>query len=219
VSDSNTESIDRKSPHDRILLGRIYCASLMSENPSTESLARSLCSTSKEIERGVSELIERGLLENSSGRLVLTKIGRKSITVVMTGGAFDIIHPGHIETLEQAKALGDVLVVSVARDATFERNKKRKPEHNEALRQLLVSSLKAVDVAVLGSESDIFQTVEILEPDIIALGYDQAHDEEVISREIKQRGLTVKVVRLKSSNPDIKTTAIISRNSGSLSGL
>lgn len=141
------------------------------------------------------------------------------ITVVMTGGAFDIIHPGHVETLQQAKALGDVLVVSVARDLTFERNKKRKPEHDEGLRKLLVSSLKAVDLALLGSQSDIFQTVEIIKPDIIALGYDQAHDEEMISRESEKRGLSVRVVRLKSTNPDIKTTAIINRNSGVLSGL
>src|SRR5579875_186888 len=65
----------------------------------------------------------------------LTQKGRSEITVVMTGGAFDIIHPGHVETLEKAKELGDVLIVSVARNVTVERNKHKKPMHDEALRQ------------------------------------------------------------------------------------
>ena len=60
----------------------------------------------------------------------------------MTGGAFDIIHPGHVETLEQAKSFGDALVVSVARDSTFQKNKKRKPQHSEILRKELCLSLE-----------------------------------------------------------------------------
>ncbi len=164
-------------------------------------------------------LKDRGLITLADNRPLLTANGRKKILVVMTGGAFDIIHPGHIETLEQAKSLGDVLMVSVARDSTFERNKKRKPQHNETLRRKLVSSLRCVDDAVLGSETDIFETVDLLKPDIIALGYDQSHDEEKILEEVKRRGLSVKVVRLKSSNPDIKTTAIISQSRDALTGL
>ena len=108
------------------------------------------------------------------GQPHLNPSGRKLITIVMTGGAFDIIHPGHIETLEQARALGDALIVSVARDSTFEKNKKRKPQHSEVLRKNLVAAIRTVDCSVLGSETDIFETVELLKPDIIALGYDQA---------------------------------------------
>jgi cytidyltransferase-like protein len=169
--------------------------------------------------RELEELQSRGLLMLTNGRPELTEEGRRRIVVVMAGGSFDIIHPGHIETLEQARSLGDVLVVSVARDATFERNKKRKPNHVETLRRDLVASLRMVDCAVLGSESDIFETVELLKPDIIALGYDQFHDEGKIMEEAKRRGLIIKVVRLKSSNPDIKTTAIINRESGKLTSL
>jgi len=120
--------------------------------------------------------------------------------------------------LEQAKSLGDVLVVSVARDSTFQRNKKRPPQHPETLRQYLVSSLRCVNCAVLGSESDIFETVLLLKPDIIALGYDQLHDEAMILEEVKKRGLDVRVVRLKSSNPEIKTTSIIGGKNDNLNG-
>ena len=150
-----------------------------------------------------------GLAENSGTDSVrLTTEGRKEIRVVMAGGSFDIIHPGHIETLEKAKALGDVLVVSVARDSTYLRNKKKKPLHNEDLRRKLVGSIKFVDAAILGSEEDIFKTVEIVRPDIVALGYDQSHDEIGFRRELSKRGLNVEVVRLDSSIPDIKTSRI-----------
>ena len=149
-----------------------------------------------------------GLIENKIGRLSLTAKGRGLITVVMTGGSFDIIHPGHVETLEKAKSLGDVLVVSVARNSTFIKNKKRNPLHDERLRKKLVSSLRSVDVAVLGSEVDIFETAILLKPDIVALGYDQSHNEAGIQEELKKRGLQTQVVRLDSSVPEIKSSRI-----------
>ena len=104
------------------------------------------------------------------GVLRLTERGRKEIVVVMAGGSFDIIHPGHVETLEKAKALGDVLVVSVARNSTYLRNKKEIPLHDEKLRRKMVESIKFVDAAILGSEVDLFETVELVRPDIIASG-------------------------------------------------
>jgi cytidyltransferase-like protein len=202
----------------RNLLAKIY-ASQFSSDDGIDDIARILFVDPEHLKSELEVLKDRGLITLADNRPLLTANGRKKILVVMTGGAFDIIHPGHIETLEQAKSLGDVLMVSVARDSTFERNKKRKPQHNETLRRKLVSSLRCVDDAVLGSETDIFETVDLLKPDIIALGYDQSHDEEKILEEVKRRGLSVKVVRLKSSNPDIKTTAIISQSRDALTGL
>jgi cytidyltransferase-like protein len=140
----------------------------------------------------------------------LTEKGRKEITVIMAGGSFDIIHPGHIETLKQAKALGDVLVVSVARNDTFEKNKKKQPVHDEKLRLELVASIKYVDAAVLGSHKDIFETVQFLAPDVIALGYDQMHDEKAMVEGAEKKGISVKVIRLRSDNPEIKTSKIVS---------
>jgi FAD synthetase len=200
----------------KILLSKVYLSQFVSDSDFWSRTASDLLSTPKQLENELKILEGRGLVEFNGERMSLTKVGRSLITVVMCGGAFDIIHPGHVETLEQARSLGDVLVVSVARDSTFERNKKRKPEHGEALRKTLVSAVRAVDLAVLGSETDIFETVELLKPDVIALGYDQFHDEVKISDEAKRRGVSVRVVRLKSSNPDIKTTAIIGRKSGDL---
>jgi len=62
---------------------------------------------------------------------------KKSSTkkTVLAGGVFDIIHPGHIHTLNAAKALGDVLVVAIATDKTAQKMKKRQPLHNQELRR------------------------------------------------------------------------------------
>lgn len=203
----------------KFLLSKVYASQFASDGSSPEFVAKGRAIDLDELGKKLEELRSKGLVSFAEGRPQLTENGRKSIVVVMTGGAFDIIHPGHVETLEQAKALGDVLVVSVARDKTFERNKRRPPQHGELLRRHLVSSLRAVDCAVLGSETDIFDTVLLLKPDIIALGYDQLHEEAKILEEVKRRGLMVKVVRLRSSNPDIKTTAIISQDPEKLARL
>ena len=56
---------------------------------------------------------------------------RGSLRVVLAGGVFDIIHPGHIHTLKAAKALGDILVVAIATDKTAQKMKKRIPLHNQ----------------------------------------------------------------------------------------
>ncbi len=115
---------------------------------------------------------------------------------VMASGVFDILHPGHVLFLQEAKKLGDELVVVVARDSTATRFK-HKPIMPENVRRFLVEALKPVDRAILGHEDDMYKTVEEIKPDIIVLGYDQKFDEREIEEECRKRGLDVKVVRLK----------------------
>lgn len=135
---------------------------------------------------------------------------KKSSTkkIVLAGGVFDIIHPGHIHTLNAAKALGDVLVVAIATDKTAKKMKKRQPLHSQELRHELVSSLSMVDVAVIGNEDDIFETVKLVKPDVIALGYDQVHQEKFISDGCKRINLDVKIVRLQSPAPKLSSSDI-----------
>ena len=135
---------------------------------------------------------------------------KKSSTkkIVLAGGVFDIIHPGHIHTLNAAKALGGVLVVAIATDKTAEKMKKRSPLHNQELRRELVSCLSMVDKAIVGHEDDIFQTVKEVNPDIIVLGYDQVHQEKFISDGCKRINLNVEIVRLESPVPHLSSSEI-----------
>jgi len=128
--------------------------------------------------------------------------GNKGKKIVLAGGVFDIIHPGHIHTLNAAKALGDVLVVAIATDKTAKKMKKRQPLHSQELRHELVSS------AVIGNEDDIFETVKLVKPDVIALGYDQVHQEKFISDGCKRINLDVKIVRLQSPAPKLSSSDI-----------
>ena len=146
---------------------------------------------------------------------------KKSSTkkIVLAGGVFDIIHPGHIHTLNAAKALGDVLVVAVATDKTTKKMKKRPPLHSQELRCELVSSLSMVDKAVVGHEDDIFETVKEINPDIIVLGYDQIHQEKFIDDGCKRINLNIEIVRLQSPVPDLSSSEIQKEYGSDIHGL
>ncbi|MGI0079755.1 MAG: adenylyltransferase/cytidyltransferase family protein [Nitrososphaerales archaeon] len=209
--------MNESSKTDKKILVELYLASLGGAARNPFNLSDRLGIDKDDMKDRLNSLRSRGLVNFSKKYgYFLTHKGREGITVVMAGGAFDIIHPGHLETLEKSKALGDVLVVSVARDVTFKKNKHKTPLHNEELRRKLVLAMKPVDDAVLGSKTDIFQTVQLLKPNIIALGYDQAHSDAEITEEARKRGIQVKVVRLDSSMPSIKTAKIIEKGKGSL---
>lgn len=114
----------------------------------------------------------RKALERREGRYFLKQGERRKFTVALTGGAFDILHIGHIFTLERAKELADVLVVVVARDETVRMRKKREPIHAENYRRRMVEALKPVDLAIVGGSSPL-ETVARVSPDIVVYGYDQ----------------------------------------------
>jgi cytidyltransferase-like protein len=128
--------------------------------------------------------------------------------IVLAGGVFDIIHPGHINTLNAARKLGNFLVVVIATDKTAIKMKKREPLHSAELRQELVSSLTMVDLCIIGDEDDIFKTVDLVKPQIIALGYDQTHQEKFITEGCKKINLDVTVARLESPRPETSSSKI-----------
>ena len=113
----------------------------------------------------------------------------------MATGTFDLLHMGHIYYLEEAKKLGDILVVVVATDSTV-RKLKHEPITPEEIRINLIKQLKMVDEAYLGHEDDMYTIVQEIKPDIIALGFDQIHDEATLQKELKKRKINAKVVRL-----------------------
>ena len=128
--------------------------------------------------------------------------------IVLAGGVFDIIHPGHIHTLNAAKALGDVLVVVIATDKTARKMKKRPPLHSQESRRELVSCLTMVDMAIIGHEENIFETVKEVKPNIIVLGYDQVHQDKFIADGCKRINLDVEIVRLQSPVPELSSSDI-----------
>lgn len=119
---------------------------------------------------------------------------------VLTSGAFDLIHYGHIRLLEEAKRLGGTgarLVVIVARDETIRRRKGRPPVIPEDQRRAVIEALKVVDEALLGYQDlDMATVIERVKPDIIAVGYDQDGIEAMAKKAIEEQGLNVEVKRI-----------------------
>jgi glycerol-3-phosphate cytidylyltransferase/FAD synthetase len=191
--------------NEKVILSAMYVCQINGKTVLEIIKKKSLLSDDA-INSKIDELIKNQLVNED--RTTLTEIGRDSLHVVLSGGVFDIIHPGHISTLNAAKALGDVLVVVVATDNTSEKMKKRKPLHSQEQRQELVNSLSMVDLCLVGQEADIFKTVNRVRPQIIALGYDQVHQEKFITDGCKRINLDAKVARLQSPTPEISSSKI-----------
>jgi len=115
---------------------------------------------------------ERMLLEERGGKYYLKASERAKFSVALTGGVFDVLHIGHVLTLQKARELGDALVVVVATNETVEKRKGKKPLHDAEYRRAMVAELKPVDLAVVG-EADWMATFARVEPDVVAFGYDQ----------------------------------------------
>jgi cytidyltransferase-like protein len=190
---------------DKEIITAFFVAALSGDTV-IEIIRKKLALSTEYIQERIEYLVKNGFIENN--KKTLTDLGRNSIRVVLAGGVFDIIHPGHIHTLRAAKALGNVLVVVIATDKTAQKMKNRIPLHNMELRKDLVRSLSMVDYAVVGYEGDIFKSVEIIKPNIIALGYDQVHQEKFIVDGCKKIGISVSIARLQSPIPDIKSSKI-----------
>ena len=133
---------------------------------------------------------------------------------VMAVGVFDLLHAGHLHYLEQAKSLGAHLTVVVAHDDTV-RIRKHEPVTNHDLRRRMVEGLKPVDEAIVGNSPDvsIFEILPIVNPDVIALGYDQEHAEDSIKQKLDQLGYqNIKVTRVEGLTDDLDgTRKIIAR--------
>jgi len=133
---------------------------------------------------------------------------------VMAVGVFDLLHAGHLHYLEQAKSLGDYLTVVVAHDDTV-RMRKHEPVTNHELRKRMVEGLKPVDEAIIGNspEVSIFEILPVVNPDIIALGYDQEHAEDSIRLRLQELGYDkITVTRVEGLSDDLDgTRKIIAR--------
>ena len=127
---------------------------------------------------------------------------------VMAVGVFDLLHAGHLHYLEQAKSLGDHLTVIVAHDDTV-RMRKHEPVTSQDLRQRMVAGLKPVDHAMVGNPPTVpmYDILPVVEPDIIALGYDQEHAETAIRSGLDERGFSnIKLVRVEGLTEDLDGT-------------
>ncbi len=115
------------------------------------------------------------------------------MTRVVAQGTFDLLHPGHVHYLRDAAEMGEALHVIIARSENV--THKEPPVIPDEQRREMVAALEPVDEAHLGHPEDIFVPIERIDPDVIALGYDQHHDEDRLQEALSERGIDCEIRR------------------------
>jgi len=117
---------------------------------------------------------------------------------VLVFGTFDLLHPGHVDFLRQARSLGQRLIVVIARDENVKLIKNKWPQWPEQARLRKVKELDFVDEVRLGNKHLTYDLVTEINPDVIGVGYDQAVDMDRLKQVFKGE-----VVRLKAFKEDV----------------
>ena len=136
------------------------------------------------------------VLRNSSLDIFFSKIRSENKKIVFTNGCFDIIHPGHIHVLSQAKLLGDILVVGLNSDKSVKNLKgKERPLVNESDRAKILLSIKYVDYVTIFDESTPKDIIKKIKPDTLVKGGDYIVDDIVGSKFVIVSGGRVEIVK------------------------
>jgi len=121
----------------------------------------------------------------------------RGLRVVFTNGCFDLLHVGHISLLEQARRMGDRLIVAVNSDRSVRALKgRRRPMVREQERAQVLAALSAVDAVVIFDDATPLQLIEALRPDVLVKGGDYAEHEVVGAAEVKGWGGRLELVPL-----------------------
>ena len=141
--------------------------------------------------------------------LYVAERNRNGQRVVFTNGCFDLLHPGHIRVLEQARALGDALIVAINSDASVRRIKGNgRPVIPEKERAEVLAALEAVDYVAIFDEPTPQNLIARVLPDVLVKGSDWGPDEVVGRAEVEAAGGRVVSIPLE---PGYSTTSLIER--------
>lgn len=131
---------------------------------------------------------------------------------VMAFGTFDLFHAGHENYLKQAKALGDFLIVVIARDKTVKSTKSHEPSFSENERLKTVKQSGIADKVILGFHGDKHKVLEKYQPDIIALGYDQFIFTQRLEKTLIDLKINAKIVRMDPYEPQVYKSSLLKKS-------
>jgi len=153
--------------------------------------------------------VQKALLTAEQAAAFADCIRARGGTVVFTNGVFDLLHPGHVRYLREARALGDALIVAVNSDTSVRSNKgPDRPVNSEHDRAEVLLALDPVDAAVVFDEETPHAIVGAIKPDILVKGADWEPGNIVGRDVVEARG--GRVVRIELA-PGFSTTALIDK--------
>ena len=137
------------------------------------------------------------------------KIKEKNQNIIFTNGCFDIIHSGHIEYLNEAKSLGDILIVGLNSDYSVRILKgEKRPVNKELDRAAVLDNIKSVDYVIIFGEETPYELIKKVIPDILVKGGDWKESEIVGADIVKNNGGVVKSLKYVKNN---STTEILKK--------
>jgi D-beta-D-heptose 7-phosphate kinase/D-beta-D-heptose 1-phosphate adenosyltransferase len=141
--------------------------------------------------------------DRSTLKEILDRLKRQGKKIIFTNGCFDLLHHGHVVSLEEARSNGDILVVGVNTDSSIRKLKgKQRPIINEVHRMAVLAALEAVDFVVPFVEEDPAQLISFLQPHVVAKGGDWT-EAEIVGRDTAEQTLILPYL------DGISTSAII----------
>lgn len=142
-------------------------------------------------------------------RALVARLRDAGKTIVFTNGVFDLLHPGHLRYLQQARSLGDALIVGLNSDRSVRANKgPSRPVNPQDERAEMLEALACVDAVVIFDEETPYNLILAIQPDVLVKGADWAENAIVGRDLVEQRG--GKVVRVPVEQ-GYSTTAILAR--------
>jgi D-beta-D-heptose 7-phosphate kinase/D-beta-D-heptose 1-phosphate adenosyltransferase len=153
--------------------------------------------------------VDGGVLARDRAAALAARIRKAGGTVVFTNGVFDLLHPGHVRYLREARALGDALIVGLNSDASVRRNKgPERPVNPEAERAEVLAALACVGAVVIFDEDTPAEIVRAIQPDVLVKGADWPAD-QIVGRDIvESRGGRVVRVNIEQGH---STTTLLDR--------
>ena len=149
-------------------------------------------------------------------KIIAEKLKNQNKKIVTTNGVFDILHIGHIRYLQQAKKLGDVLIVAVNSDSSVKKIKDSgRPLNNENDREEALAALECVDYVTIFAEENPIKILEIIKPNVHVKGGDYKMDKIVEKDAVeKNNGKIILIPEVKGYS----TTELIKRIAGLYKG-
>ena len=164
-------------------------------------------------DRALTRMIHPGVIPRNQTRTLGEQLKIEKKNIVFTNGVFDILHRGHVQYLNDARALGDTLVVGLNSDASVKRLKgPSRPVVTESDRAFVLSNLKAVDYVIIFEEDTPYELISEILPNILVKGGDWAVDDIVGGDIVRAHGGIVKNIPFVNGH---STTSIIETISGS----
>ena len=140
---------------------------------------------------------------------IVIKLKSQNKKIVTTNGVFDILHLGHVKYLEEAKKLGDVLIVGVNSDSSVKIIKgDKRPINEESSRMSVISALESVDYVFLFNERDPRESLSKIKPDIHVKAGDYKPSRIIEKGVIEKNGGKIVIAKMEN---DFSTTSIIGK--------